>query len=216
MIKRFQCVYAATFALGLSLFVLGAPNSYADTYILDTNNGCCVAGPYGTVNLTQNGSDEVDVTVTLNSPFKFVQSGFPGAFGFNLSGISAANVGITVSTAGFGVGSGGGFDGFGNFQFAITGPSPSSPNPGPLSFQVTNTAVGGTISVSQFALKSTNPPGSKQAFFAADINDGSGSTGVVGAVNPGTPSVPEPSAIGLFGTGLVGAVLTLRKRFRRI
>jgi len=53
--------------------------------------------------------------------------------------------------------------------------------------------------------------GSPSVYFDADVMGPNGKTGPVGA-NTFTPSVPEPSAIALFATGLIGAALSIRRR----
>src|SRR5258706_14606483 len=66
-------------------FLLLAPTSHASTiYSLDTTTGCCGPGPYGSVSLTQIGSNEVQVDVLLLNPFLLGSGGHAGAHHVNL------------------------------------------------------------------------------------------------------------------------------------
>src|SRR5258706_5711492 len=136
-------------------FLLLAPTSHASTiYSLDTTTGCCGPGPYGSVSLTQIGSNEVQVDVSLLNPFLFVSGGQAGAYAFNLD-LANANLSITVSPASVAAGFssivlGDGtlsehMAGFGNFDYAIEGDANhthggSTPIGQLLTFTVVNTA----------------------------------------------------------------------------
>ena len=201
---------------------------------MNVNDGCCGPGPYGIVQLVNNGTNQVDFTVTLNSGYNFVATGNnPESFAFNIGNPpAAANLLITVNTAGFSLLSGAPFDmdGFGNFQYAIGGLDNGAGHSvhGPLSFTVKNTASGGTLSTSQFeSVLSSNPPGNLQSLFAADIyvtacgsastipsgqpGAGQSCTGIVGTSS--APAVPEPTSIAFFGTGLLVVGYGLRRKF---
>jgi len=199
------------------------------TYNLDVSNSCCGAGPYGTVTLTQNGTNEVDFLVTLNDPNQFVFSGQDGAFAFNLN-VAAANIVITLTpasiAAGFSSVAVGGtpqnehMDGFGKFNYVIQGDAnhtagASQPIGQTLAFSVVDTA--GPITLSSFAIDSTG--GSFASFFSADIVNrpvgGTVSTGFVGTTDSIPPQsvVPEPATFAIAGIGLIGLGL-LRRRNR--
>jgi hypothetical protein len=205
--------------------VLCAPAANASTtFDLDISNGCCGAGPYGTVQLSQNGSNEVDFLVNLNNGFDFIWGGQAGAFGFNLTvgGTPVVMVSPASVTAGFSstvLGSTASqsehMDGFGSFNFAITGDAnhtngASQPIGQMLSFSVTD---GSGISISNFLHDSTG--GSIASYFSADIfctGCRSSATGIVGTDDISTTgAVPEPSTFLISGLGLVGLGL-LRKR----
>ncbi len=221
------------FAL-LALGVFTAP-AFADLYTLNVDHcsGTCGGGPYGTVEVTQVDDDIVNITVTLaqkTPELKFVHTGFPAAFAFNLKDPNP-NVSVSVlspptpAAAGWSLWSPAAgslhMDGFGYFEYGlICCPKPPSPNgrarggggagggagaqPGPLSFNVT--APG--LTESSFAVLSYG--GSDDVYFAADIIGSNGMTGLVGATL--VPEVPEPAAIFLFGTVLLGLGQAIRRR----
>lgn len=181
-------------------------------------------GSQGTVTLTQNGADEVDVTVTLASGAKFVNTGGPHTpFAFNLdsgvaSGSTLVNITPNVFVSPSTLPSNFGDTPYGNFNFAInyTGSNGGgNGNSGPLSFAVTNT---NGITIGDFNTNTNN------YYFAADVLGTGGSTGAVaanslttsGGGNPvGPPSLPEPGSLVLLGTGLVGLGVVARRKRRR-
>jgi hypothetical protein len=201
----------------LAIGIVFAPAIFATPttaeFVLNLSNGCCGAGPYGTVVLTQNGNNEVDFKVDL-SPFNnFVQTGQAGIFAFNLM-LSSPDV---IVPSGFSVlGSSSSqtehMDTFGNFNYAIHfdgaggGANPIAP---PFSFQVQDA---GGIKISDFEMNSTG--GNVASFFAADIINnppaGASSTGAVGTDDHLV--APEPATLFFAGAGLIGLGLLRRRR----
>jgi hypothetical protein len=209
--------------------LLAAPVSQAS--VLNITTGCCGAGPYGSVTLTQNGTQEIDASVVLLNPYLFISGGQAGAFAFNVD-LAHANLAITVSPASVAAGfaaavlGDGTFSehmaGFGSFGYAIEGDAShthggSQPIGQVLTFIVVNNA--GAISASDFQLDST---GGTKSFFAADIIDkatsgpGAGTTGIVGSSDQNgiTPAsvTPEPGTLLMLGVGLLAAGLLRRSR----
>lgn len=179
-----------------------APATQASIYYLPVDHltgGYGTAGPYGQVELTQDGSD-VDVTVTLYDDSKFVRTGAGGGenFVFNATGITLADISGTGLTA---VAGSIHADGAGNFQYGISftgqGTGGSNAIAGPISFTVASAAIADLIVANN-----------KDQIFAADIISGvSGYTGVVS-----TP-VPIPAAAYFLGSGLLGLV-GIRRRVK--
>ena len=208
-IKSFLPVF-----FGLAFAALPA---LADQYsfTLDHCSGGCGTPSFGTVDVTQDGTNTVKLVVTLSAGDKFVSTGFPGSLGFNIAG--DPSIGISNLTAGWSLVSATAgnlhFDGFGNLDYALTcdacGNGGSNPFAGPISFDVT--AAG--LTPSSFAELSRLPPGSEQAYFVADIMGTTGNTGPVGATLSQT-AVPEPGSISLLASGALLLMFALLRRNR--
>lgn len=207
---RSSLILLALLGLGLELPAL------ADEYSLtiDHCTGGCGAAPFGTVDVTQVGTDTVQVDVSLAPGDQFVSTGFPGSLAFDLIGspiISASDV-----TAGWSLLSTNAgnlhFDGFGYLGYALVcnacGNGGSDPFAGPISFDLT--AAG----LAPASFQELSSGGSAQVYFVADILGTTGNTGPVGAKLIGT-SVPEPGTLSLMGLGLAGVTLLRRRRTRR-
>jgi hypothetical protein len=180
-------------------------SSVSDLDVISASN--IGSGNLGTVTLTQNGADEVDVAVTLATDTAFVDTGGPhNAFAFNLS-IAGATVAVTDPTGKiFSVGGGGSNTPYGSFTNVIDcpgcGPGASHANPGPLDFTVTDLSG---ISISDFIANGLG------YFFSADVIGPAGQTGDI-AANSLSPT-PLPDSLPLFVSGLAGlGLLIWRKR----
>lgn len=203
---RLKLILLAVLALGSGLPAL------ADEYSLtiDHCTGGCGAPPFGTVDVTQVAPDTVEVDVSLTSGDKFVKTGFPGSFAFDLVGNPA--ISVTDLTAGWSLLSVNAgslhFDGFGSLEYALVctvcGNGASHPFAGPISFDVTATGL------TSANFQELSSGGSAQAYFVADIRGTTGNTGPVGATLI-TTSAPEPATLGLMILGLAGTML-LRHR----
>ncbi|WP_035348679.1 PEP-CTERM sorting domain-containing protein [Edaphobacter aggregans] len=201
--------------LGSLAVILGLASSSAsaDTIFTLTQNGCsggCGAGPFGTITLSQTGAN-VNVTLALASANneRFAGTGAGDALEFNV--LNAVTGDITNISSGFALGpSPDSASTFGSFLFSVECTTcqggQSGNSHGPLSFTVQNALISDFVA---------NAGG---YYFASDIAvtlDKSTNTGNVAAIGPGTtpPSVPEPSTLMLFGTGVTALGGLIRRRF---
>jgi hypothetical protein len=211
------------FVASLLILTLGALPASADTFNLTSchlTGGCGTVTQFGTVTLTQSGSD-VNIDVVLNTGNRFVETGSGGGdlFIFNdtisttsITNITATLNGTTVSITGGLSGSTNQTsfmaDGTGDFTasvFCTTAAScngGSTPDINDLHFTVTNATLA--------QLETTNANGN---YFVADILCGqAGCTGLTGPIDVSTSAVPEPVSMLLFGSGLVAIGAKLRRR----
>jgi hypothetical protein len=197
-----KALMAACCALGA---LAASPAHAALVFNLDKISGTTIAPlntSVGTVTLTQNGADEVDVLVTLlpgtstTHAVELINSGGPHTpFVFSLKPAkSGATVSVISPSPTFYALSGTQSDTpYGSFTNGIgyTGQNGGGHgNAGPLSFSVTDAAG---ISVSDFTRNASG------YYFAADVIGPSGGTGSVSAV-------PLPGAVTMFGAAFMGLV----------
>jgi hypothetical protein len=193
-------------------FGMAAPASASTVYDLDVISASNIGtGNQGTVTLTQNGADEVDVVVSLVPGVLLVNSGGPHTpFVFDLaSAVSSAIVTVTSTNNPSFVAASGSQqatpDGTFTNGIAYNGSNGGGHgSPGPLDFSVTDASG---ITLSDFI---ANGDG---FFFAADVLGTGGNTGTVGA-NVALSTTPLPAALPLFagGLGLLGLFSRRRKQ----
>jgi hypothetical protein len=209
---RLKLFLPAIFSLAFAAASPVLADSYAFT--IDHCTDGCGTSPFGTVDVSQDGANTVKLTVSLTSGDKFVATGFPGSFGFDIVGnptIAVSNLtsgwSLLHPTAGNLQ-----FDGFGDLDYAllcnVCGNGSTNPFAGPISFDVT--AAG--LTPASFAELSRIPPGTDQAYFVADILGTTGNTGPVGATLTNT-ATPEPATNLLLASG--GLLLTFSSLRRK-
>ena len=199
-----------------------SPPGVADVmYSFDTftGSGTPPPGPYGTVNLHQNGAN-VDVTVSLAAGEGFTITGAGAALTWDLVGNPAVTItGLDTTTFAFSHNgtTTGNLDGTGSWFYEIDctdagcGQGGSHPNAGPLTFTIDNITTG------YFVINNKTANG---YIFASDIctqvgTDGAcaGITGDVVASNASVPApISEPATLCILGTALLGLQALGRRR----
>jgi hypothetical protein len=214
-----KCLVSAIFGGAMSVALLGVAHASEVSY-LDVMTPGFGSGILGTVTLTQDGSDEVDVAVVLANDVSFVNTGKHNSFTFNLD-LPQGSYSIQLQNTSMFTSSDQDLKNapYGAFTDGIdcSGCRSGARDPfsGPLDFTVTDNDG---ISTSDFIANSTK---SGDYYFAADVLGPNGQTGSIASttlIDPPDPTpVPEPSSLLLLGTALFGIAVTRQKaRPRRL
>jgi len=160
---------------------------------------------FGTVTVTQNGT-AVDITVHLNSPYAFANTGSADgqAFKFNAVGVTLLDITVDAHTPLLGKDTGAfNGDGTGTFGFGIFCPGCG----GGLSDSFTSDIV---FHVANATIAELTAPNAAGNIFVADI--GNAATGFTGPVDSSAPVPDGGSTVALLGSVLLGLGV-LRRRF---
>jgi hypothetical protein len=184
----------------------------ADTFFFTSCHvtGGCTGTSFGSVTLTQNGSN-VDVVVTLAAGEQFIDTGAGDEQYFKFNDTSSGTTTVTENSSAiqFNVSDPlGSFcgDSGGCFAYGIGpqgAPSGNTPITGPLVFTINNTTIANLTTLNNLG----------QIFVADVIFTGTGNTGLVDVSTGGT--VPDGGSTAmLLGSALLG-LGALRRRFGR-
>jgi hypothetical protein len=208
--KKYLVVLLCLVGLGMSR------QAQALSYNLTSDHCSAGCGPvgtiFGTVTLVQNGTT-VDVTVHLNSPYEYANTGSVDnqAFKFNATGVAVSDITVNQTVPGQTlVADAGSFngDGTGPFGFGIAcstcGGGLSSAFSNDIVFHVANAVIADL----------TTPNVPQGNVFVADV--GNPGTGATGPIDASTPNVPDGgSTVTLLGSALLG-LGALRRRFGKV
>jgi len=203
----------AAIAGSIGLIAISPPARADVMYTLNTftGSGSPPAGPYGTVDLSQDGAN-VDVTVTLAAGEGFTNTGAGAALTWDLAGepvVTITNLDATKFTVSHDGTSTGNLDGTGSWFYEIDctaaacGSGGNHPYPGPLTFTIDN------ISTSDFIINNKTANGYS---FATDIctqrGAESGCSGITGDVvasdTPAPAPIPEPATLCILAAAVLG------------
>jgi len=216
---------------GLLISATAALAAPTYTFALNSSDVSQLNIDIGTITLTQNGTNAVDILVDLNpqgtgATYGFVNTGGSHTpFVFNLASVSGLSATVTQPT-------GGDFANSGNFSFILNTAGGSATPYGFFSVALDITPVQNGSNTGYFgdlAFTLTRSGGlstdqflsNGSAYFAADIsdNENGGHTGTVAATTRTEvglvethADVPEPASIMMLGAGLLGLGASQRRK----
>ncbi len=206
--------YVAKSVLAVSIFFLSLSSARADSISFDlTSNNISVPGSVGTLTVSDTGTDQVTVTITMNSGFSLKLPGGDVAFN-GVSGLTAGSATDVTGSASMV-----GFTGLSFKQFSA---GKNISQFGTFAFDYANIqgAPNGVVSADTLTFVLTAPGLMANQFTGAAIHFCTASGGGCGpntgfASNVAIAAVPEASTMSLFGTGLIALAGLVRRSIRR-
>ena len=200
--------------LALSILFLGLSAARADSISFDlTSNNIGVAGSVGTVSVSDTGTDQVTVTITMKAGFSVKLPGGDVAFN-GVSGLTAGSATDVTGTASM--------IGFTGLSFKQFFAGQNIPQFGTFAFDYANIdgAPNGVVSADTLTFVLTAPGLMANQFTGAAVHFCTASGGDCGpqtgfASNGPLAAVPEPGTMFLLGTGLVSLAGIVRRSIRR-